>query len=423
MKRRDFLRCLSVSSGLFLTSGGLLLAAEGEAASTAADTSDDKSASDVFAILEPFDGAILHQRHGRPVEGVATNEQGLKQLLVRLTGRAPEGAVVTISCSGKEQKAERDGTHFTGIIALSDRTSVIKATCSVEGKQETRTVRVIWLADSFKRYRFQIDDNIFFLRDIHQKQYDSIFDCAYLAGLRKLHDKYGTKFALNCFNSTPERDFQLAMMSDRYKDQWEESSDWLRLTFHAENEFPNEPYKNASSEKLAQDFDLVAEQLKRFAGSAYAPCGIVHWGTVRPNAYHVFKERDCRCLSGYFDKVNNDWLVSFQLPDDVCSYLHEHDGWYHFGADLVFSKLDIICNLVPLSETRPQLERAMANPNTAEVLDMLTHEQYFWPFYSAYIPDHFDRLEAAIALATENGYTPVWHNDGFYSVPPTPAPV
>ena len=57
-------------------------------------------------------------------------------------------------------------------------------------------------------------------------------------------------------------------------------------------------------------------------------------------------------------------------------------------------------------------ERATATAETAEILDMFTHEQYFWPFYSHYLPDHVQRCETAIRWATEHGYEPVFFHEG-----------
>jgi hypothetical protein len=46
-------------------------------------------------------------------------------------------------------------------------------------------------------------------------------------------------------------------------------------------------------------------------------------------------------------------------------------------------------------------------------MDLFTHEQYFWPFYVNYRPDHFQRLDTAIRWVTENGYQPVFYHEGF----------
>ena len=50
---------------------------------------------------------------------------------------------------------------------------------------------------------------------------------------------------------------------------------------------------------------------------------------------------------------------------------------------------------------------------TAEIMDLFTHEQYFWPFYRNYIPDHPQRLDATIRWVTEHGYKPVFFHEGF----------
>ncbi len=69
-------------------------------------------------------------------------------------------------------------------------------------------MRVVWDRRSVPRYRFSIDDNSFFPRDIAQKQYASLFDCFYLKMLRDLHTKYGVKFTVNIYYTTGD-DFSL----------------------------------------------------------------------------------------------------------------------------------------------------------------------------------------------------------------------
>lgn len=63
-------------------------------------------------------------------------------------------------------------------------------------------MRVVWDGHSRPRYRFSIDDNSFFLRDVAQNKYASLFDCFYLEMLRKLHKKYAARFVLNIYYTT-----------------------------------------------------------------------------------------------------------------------------------------------------------------------------------------------------------------------------
>lgn len=54
-----------------------------------------------------------------------------------------------------------------------------------------------------------------------------------------------------------------------------------------------------------------------------------------------------------------------------------------------------------------------ASPRTAEVMDPFTHEQYFWPFYRNYLPDHADRLDVMLRWVTERGYEPVFFHENY----------
>jgi hypothetical protein len=47
----------------------------------------------------------------------------------------------------------------------------------------------------------------------------------------------------------------------------------------------------------------------------------------------------------------------------------------------------------------------------------MSHEQYCFPLYRNYIPDHFERIEAAIRSVTEQGYRPVFLHEGFLGNP------
>ncbi|MDD4869295.1 MAG: hypothetical protein PHR77_01950 [Kiritimatiellae bacterium] len=404
MKRRNFLKTITTA-----TAGTLL-------ATSRLSAQVQQSSSSLLTIREPFDGAILHERHGNPVLGTNVDSSGRKGLRVLVQGGITDSidpGSANILINGRP--AILNGRQFQAEVVLSERENVVNISLNSKGIKEEKNIRAIWHQTSFPRYRLQIDDNSFFLRDIHQKNYKSLFDSFYLSMYRDLHRKYGSKFTLNIFNSTPERDFALSNFSDKYKSEWEDNADWLRLAFHAENEFPNCPYEDASPEKLGRDFDLVASEIRRFAGKAYRQPGVIHWGTVKPEAYKTLYDRNVRVLSGYFIKSrDNRWPVCFQLPDAPCEYLSNHDGWMDYNSGLIFSKVEFVVNGTPLDQILPKLEKALANPNTAEVIDLLTHEQYFWSFYKNYLPDHPKRLDRAFAFLSERGYKPVFLDDGFY---------
>mgnify|MGYP001061088815 CR=1 FL=1 len=180
---------------------------------------------------------------------------------------------------------------FHGTALLKDRITEIKARATVNGEPREIRTRAVWAKNSYRRFRCYIDDHSFCFRDICRENYKSIFDCFYLAKLRELHRNFGVKINLNCFNTTPERDFRLSMFPDKYKSEFEDNAHWLRLAFHSENEFPDIPYKDATPEQLAADFDLVAKELKRIAGSAYIAGHEQYWWPFYKNFVPDIYER------------------------------------------------------------------------------------------------------------------------------------
>ncbi|OGV66377.1 MAG: hypothetical protein A2283_22510 [Lentisphaerae bacterium RIFOXYA12_FULL_48_11] len=189
----------------------------------------------------------------------------------------------------------------------------------------------------------------------------------------------------------------------------------MKLAFHARANDPDRPYQDAPPEQLIADFDQVAGEILRFAGEqTYSPPTVVHWGMLRPSALKPLASRGVRVLSGSFARNSKGvYDVNYRLDDARSEYLLHHDALKDFDSGIIFSRCDIVCNNVPVEKTVQTLEAVAADPNCAEIMDLFTHEQYFWPFYKRYIPDHGKRLEAAIRFVTEKGYKPVFFHEGF----------
>ena len=357
-------------------------------------------------IDEPFHGAVLHARLGKPVPG---------GLAIQVTGTAPAGDPVKVQ--GKP--ASRQGERFSAEVVLREPETDIVAVVEGAAPREEARARVVWDRNSFPRYRFSIDDNSFFLRDLHQKQYKSLFDCFYLKMLQDLNKKYGTKFTLNIYYTT-EDGFDISQLSDRWKGQFRDNAGWMRLAFHAYANMPNRPYQNARPEKLCADFDKVAAQIHRFAGEeAYAPPTVIHWGMTLHEAFKPLYERGVRALSGYFERNRSTgkFDVNYQWDELHSGWIQRHDAFKDFESGIVFSKIDIVVNTVKIDKILPTLEPVAADPNKNEIMDLFTHEQYFWPFYHNYLPDHPQRMDKTLRFVTERGYKPVFLHEGFLGAP------
>ena len=75
----------------------------------------------------------------------------------------------------------------------------------------------------------------------------------------------------------------------------------------------------------------------------------------------------------------------------------------------------VCCNLVPLDQIEGRVKEFIdANTATgAEYVNIATHEQYTFPYYCNYLPDHLKRLDLAVKTVVEAGYEPVFFSDGF----------
>jgi hypothetical protein len=348
-------------------------------------------------IEEPFCGAILDQHHGKHGDG---------GLAIRVAGSAPASLQVAVNGA----PAWREGDHFISEVVLRQKVNEIVARVPATGEEDR--VRVVWDRFSRPRYNFAVDDNIFFLRDIARKPGASLFDCSYLKLLRKLHKQYGARFTLNLY-FTSEDGFKLTDFPDRYREEWKDNAGWLKLSFHAYADKPDRPYQASPPAKLLADYDLVAEQIRRFAGSdTFVPPTNLHWSMARADALTALAKRGVRVLSGYFRPSNGRWDINYDLDDRRSEFISKHDRLMDFELGIIFIRDAIVCNATPVDQVAAVLDPLDRTPNHKETINLLTHEQYFWPSYPGYVPDHPQRVEAAIRWATDHGYRPSFFHEG-----------
>ena len=203
-------------------------------------------------------GALLNHHHGK--------ETG-SGLTVRIEGWSDSMYPVTVN----GVPAIRNGRGFSAEITLTEKLNTVTAASHTNYGDFSQSVVLLWDKKSFKRFNFFIDDNVFFMTDIARERPRRAFDHFYLAGLKKIHEKYGTRFTLNCFYRNCHNPFEIKDFPDIYKSEFIDNSDWLRLSFHAFGEFPDRPYQDASYEQLARDYDLV----KHFILADTAEGGVV----------------------------------------------------------------------------------------------------------------------------------------------------
>ncbi len=243
-------------------------------------------------------------------------------------------------------------------------------------------------------YRFSVDDNIRFLQELTEGEYSSVFEHPYLKMYKRLHEKYGTKFQLNLFYTT--NGFDLSMMTDKYKKEWQENADWLRFSFHSRADAPPFPYKDSDYDEVYRDCQDVHREVRRFAGEECLSYFItVHYCQASPEAIRALSDcgikgmvglfKDAECYGRKFDSTN----MTFEYDSEMGMYLFCND---------------IILNLYPLS----MVEELLSRDDHKQFTEVMIHEQYYYPDYFAHIPDFEKILEATIRYLTEKGRRSIW---------------
>jgi len=374
-------------------------------------------ASDIelIKIVEPVDGAILNRNDGR------ATANGLE---IRVEGTvSPRCNKVWVN----ENEAEgTDGKFACNIILEKEENRIVAFSKGKEGEPGHRDViTVLWDRYSLPRYRFSVDDNRTFLRDLalNARRYGSIFDNEYLDFWREMHEKYGTKTQFNIYYQT--EGFNLTKMPRKYRSEWVENADWLRLTFHALQHVPDKPYINASYQEMKRDYLLVTKEIERFAGrELLSDFTTVHWGEAPLEACVALRNCGIKGLVGYFtwqyrgpspfDKATAGCpCVSYYLDDEKTTYLSKHDYWKDTLTGIIFIRHDIVINDVKLDEIVPHLNEVAKDPHQSEIMELMIHEYCFYPDNQAYQPDFKEKVITAIEWVTNKGYKPVFFDEGF----------
>ncbi|MGQ9729981.1 MAG: hypothetical protein ACUVX8_01785 [Candidatus Zipacnadales bacterium] len=357
-----------------------------------------------------------------PIHGDIMNRHDIfppgDEPLIGVFGEAPTGAAVNVN----GRPAEREGQFFRCRVPLMGVTTKIIAELA-DGTGST-SITVLWDRTDKKRYRFSLDDNVRFLSDIAKQPhtFPSLFDHPYLGFWRRMHQEYGTKVHINiyyqeCWGVLPEGQapwFNLSLMPDTYKGEWQANADWLRLTFHAREDKPDRIYKDATYEEMARDYEKVVNEVKRFAGEELlSRFTTVHWAEAPREACRALRDRGVEGLLGLFVTSAPDaTFTRYYLSPEMGQHIAGREAWKDLDEDIVFISCDAVVNGLTLDRIEPHLNEVELNPHTSELIELLIHEQYFRPELKHYQPDVFDKVETAIRWVTDRGYEPTFWQEG-----------
>jgi hypothetical protein len=233
-----------------------------------------------------------------------------------------------------------------------------------------------------------------------------------------MHEAYGARIHFNIYYQT--EGFNLSQMPTKYKSEWQENSEWIRLTWHGLQDEPPNPYINASYQEVEHDFNLVTREIERFAGkSLLSPFTTIHWGEATLEGCRALRDNGIRGLVGVFnlDPTTRRPHIAYYLDEQTTRYLGERDYWKDLKEGIYFIKHDLVINNVELADISSSLYSIASNPHRLDLMEVIIHEQYFHPELRHYLPDAKERVIATLEWLKKNGYRAIFYEEGFLGSP------
>ena len=254
---------------------------------------------------------------------------------------------------------------------------------------------------SGKYMHISFDDVNACLYDISTKDYKSVFENSFFNDLKSFHDTYGAVFTLNCFNtSTSNKSYDITKLPDRYKSELAANSDWLRFSFHAENDDANYGTNEgtvAGGTPTGDCPDEIKASYNKFTSAIINAAGedsidnVVRLGFFAGTKNNVKALMDCdKGITGLL--AADDTRISYYLSADENNYLLSNGEYYDTA------------NNIRLIQTQKRLEKASdvvselgtVSAYNSNIIEIFTHEQEYDKTVKT-------RLGAYLQWAKDNG--------------------
>ncbi|MBQ7290449.1 MAG: hypothetical protein IJW76_01850 [Clostridia bacterium] len=246
-----------------------------------------------------------------------------------------------------------------------------------------------------KGFCFTVDDNIWCLKELSQGNYESIFSHPYLAVYKRLHERFGVKVQLNLFYE--ENGFDLSQMTARFRVEWEDNADWLKLSYHALHHDITS-YENVTYKTMYEECAKTNREIIRFAGEAsLAKSTTIHFCKCSGEGISALKECGYEGLLGLYG-TQEQLRISYGLSEEACKRLQggellKVNGVWHLGIDIVLNRF---CT--------QEILKMLDALKTHEVVSVMIHEQFFYPHYRSYQADFEEKLAKTFEKLLTFGY-------------------
>lgn len=254
-----------------------------------------------------------------------------------------------------------------------------------------------------------VDDCIVFLADLARGDYKSMFDNEFLGYIKSVHERFGASFCLNLFydNSTSAgftpatRPFSLSDMTDAYKSEFADNSDWLKFSFHSAREYPAYPYEGSGYDEVFADARKVNSEIVRFAGEkALSKEMTLHFGLCTPDGFRALKDNGYEVFYGYLTTDGDKCSGSYYFDNE---FLTTHSGRVFTENGATFRKTDILLNAFSRpADALDELKKV--TQEREDFYELMFHEQYFYEDYENYIPNYRRIIDEAAKYMHQTGY-------------------
>ena len=234
---------------------------------------------------------------------------------------------------------------------------------------------------------------------INENTYESIFEVNLLNKLRTLHNMFGVKFTLNCFNV--DGNYDISNLPNKWINEFAENSSWLKFSFHAED--TNTSYSTDKVEEITASYNKFVNAIMNATATTDCIDRFTRLGFFTGTSNNVKAVRDCNCgvlgLTTADDNRN-----SYYLTTEQSTFMQNHSHYFDATNQLHF--IHSVVRIENVSNTWGTLNsyNTALYGNINQNIEVFTHEQNF-------TDDVYYKMLAYCVWAVNNGYNFVFWNE------------
>ena len=149
----------------------------------------------------------------------------------------------------------------------------------------------------------------------NEEQYKSLFEQPFFSFLKECHEQTGLKVTLYTYEM--HKDYSIILFSDKYKTEFEENSNWLKVGFHGKSSNEN---LNNDDDTLLKSYSIVTDILNKTTGSSAKTIRLHYFFATQQDVDSLKKLGVTTLLSA------DDNRISYSLPCKLNDYLIRNES-------------------------------------------------------------------------------------------------